>query len=146
MDKRFSPNDWDELQNSMMYAYILVAHADGKASRLEAAMLIKVYETSRELDNASEALFRAVMGSAETTKEAVLERSYAKVGAGATCQQLLHKVGGILDKAEPAEALAFKQNLVAGAYLVAKHSKLFPRVTAQEGHALEEVATSLGLT
>ena len=144
-DQRFTPTEWVELENALMYAFLLVAYADGKLGRLESAVLIKVYEAARKLTEPNERLFRSVLAAAESHKEMVLKRAIDSLAPGETLQQKLFEVSHILQKANEAEALAFKQNLVAGAYLVARHSKFRPRVTAQETHAVNEIALSLGL-
>ena len=144
-DERFTPMEWVELENALMYAFLLVAFADGKLGRLESAMLVKVYESARTLTEPKEQLFRSALGGVESHKEMVLKRAIDSLAPGETSQQKLFEVSRILQKAAEAEALAFKQNLVASAYLIARHSKFRPRVTAQETHAVNEIALSLGL-
>lgn len=145
-DPRFTPQQWDELQNAVMYAFLLVTAPDGKIPRLKSAMLIKCFENSRVAGNPDEQLFASVMRSCENSKEVVLQRAMQSVLSGRSAQQSLHDVAGILKQASEAESTAFRANIVAIAAAIAKNGKFIPRITPAEAHAVEEVALALGFT
>lgn len=145
-DPRFTPQQWEELQNAVMYAFLLVTAPDGKITRLKSAMLIKFFENAHQTTGPDEQLFVNVLLSCEHAKEAVLERAMRAGSAGRTPQQSLNEVVSILQLATEEESLVFRADIVAIAAAIAKNGKFVPRLTPQEAHAVEEVALALGFT
>lgn len=147
-DKRFTEGDWAILQESPFCSYLVVASSGSRFSNVSAVVLVKVFEASSRLDTPAEQLFKSVMSAVSPAKEDVMRRVTEKVRIGATtCLAILHEAAKVLDtRASAEESYAFKANLIALAYLVASHSKLFSKkLKPHEAAAINEISLSLGV-
>jgi hypothetical protein len=140
----YSERDWQALQFVPLAAYHAVGYADGSISPPETEQFLTKLHQVAGLEAPGAALAREVFASVRDDRDRLLQRFDDARRGGVTFDLVLTEARVLLERADPAQAQAFRHVIRILCRSVADAAPIVgEKVTAQEVAAIEHVCALL---